>query len=151
MVIRSNDDFIKIPWFVTSLYFIDNFNPSLTSLDLDQFKLLRDLEIGKNCFRDPLISSFSIHDLHRLDRVQVGDNSFSQLCGAAAVASGVVEIRNCAKLTEIRIQKCAFVAAGALVLEALPALKLLEIGTQENSYSFYRAAELRVARMGMGI
>ena len=67
------------------------------------------------------------------------------------MASGVVEIRNCTKLAEIRIQKCAFVTTGAMVLEALPALKLLEIGTQENSFSFYRATELRIASMWMHI
>ena len=148
MMITSNTDFIKIPWFVTSLYISDGRNPP-ASFNFNLFKLLRDLEIGKDCFRSPLRTSLSIHDLHRLERLQVGDNSFSQSCGATTTVNGEVEIRNCSKLAEIRIQKCAFVSAGALVLEGLPALKLLEVGTHENSFSFYRAVELRVAGMGM--
>ena len=126
-------------------------NGSLVLNDCDRLKTLRigtgsfmnytgfrigstslvDLSIGSNCFRE--CDSVQLNELKRLERVSVGENSFSDKEGSFIA-------KNCPSLKELKISDYAFPYFNHFEIQNATLLDTLEIG----SYCFAHWAHVEV-------
>ena len=98
---------------------------------------LVDLSIGSNCFRE--CDSMKLLELKRLERVSVGENSFSDKEGSFIA-------KNCPSLKELKISDYAFLRFKRLEFYAVPVLEVVEIGNwcfgNVNRVELHRMAHL---------
>ena len=98
---------------------------------------LVDLSIGSNCFRE--CDSMKLLELKRLERVSVGENSFSDKEGSFIA-------KNCPSLKELKISDYAFLHFKRLEFYAVPMLEVVEIGNwcfgSVNRVELHRMAHL---------
>ena len=92
---------------------------------------LVDLSIGSNCFRE--CDSVQLNELKRLERVSIGENSFSDKEGSFIA-------KNCPSLKELKISDYAFLHFMRFEIQNAPLLDTLEIG----SYCFAKWAHVEV-------
>lgn len=92
---------------------------------------LVDLSIGSNCFRE--CDSMQLNELKRLERVSVGENSFSDKEGSFIA-------KNCPSLKELKISDYAFLHFMRFEIQNATLLDTLDIG----SYCFARWAHVEV-------
>ena len=98
---------------------------------------LVNLSIGSNCFRE--CDSVQLNELKRLERVSVGENSFSGKEGSFIA-------KNCPSLKELKISDYAFLHFKRLEFYAVPMLEVVEIGNwcfgSVNRVELHRMAHL---------
>lgn len=92
---------------------------------------LVDLSIGSNCFRE--CDSMYLNELNRLERVSIGENSFSGKEGSFIA-------KNCPSLKELKISDYAFLRFKHFEIQNAPLLDTLDIG----SYCFAKWAHVEV-------
>lgn len=92
---------------------------------------LVDLSIGSNCFRE--CDSMKLNELKRLERVSVGENSFSDKEGSFIA-------KNCPSLKELKISDYAFLHFNHFEIQNATLLDTLDIG----SYCFAKWAHVEV-------
>lgn len=92
---------------------------------------LVDLSIGSNCFRE--CDSVQLNELKRLERVSIGENSFSDKEGSFIA-------KNCPSLKELKISDYAFLRFKHFEIQNAPLLDTLDIG----SYCFAKWAHVEV-------
>lgn len=92
---------------------------------------LVDLSIGSNCFRE--CGSVQLNELKRLERVSIGENSFSDKEGSFIA-------KNCPSLKELKISDYAFLHFKHFEIQNAPLLDTLDIG----SYCFAKWAHVEV-------
>ena len=119
---------------VTDLTISSNCCNDLNALDLNRFEWLRSIEIGDDCFGS--VQTFTIDGLNRLNTINIGKNSFTQLKSTskwnydiAKNDSKSFHILNCESLESIQIGEYSFSDfAGDFELKNLPQLQSIEIG-----------------------
>ena len=126
---------------VSDLTISPNCGNDLVSLDLNQYRLLRSVEIGNDCFGQ--VKKFQIDGLYLLRTLKISKNSFTQKKnGYGNDKSKSFLILNCQSLESIRIGEYSFSDfAGGFELNSLTSLSGIHIGThQSNSYNFYNCS-----------
>ena len=115
---------------------------NLNELNLNRFVNLKSIEIGNDCFGS--VQTFKIEGLNRLQRLKIGDNSFTQFKYKDFVndfygpytkcrnVSKSFHILNCKSLKVIEIGQCSFADFGGEFelrnLDNLESIKIGEIG-----------------------
>lgn len=116
----------------------------MNKLYLNEMNELESLEIGDDCFSK--VNVFRIDGLHRLRRIKIGKNSFTQSVirnrfnsEDSEDTSQSFSITNCTALSQIIIGEYSFSTfAGDFTLASLPSLKTIQIGVVgEKSHNFY--------------
>ena len=128
---------------VSDLTISSNCCNDLNALDLNRFECLRSIEIGDDCFGS--VQTFKIDGLNRLNTINIGMNSFTQLKESnwdwrkANNQSKSFHILNCGSLESIQIGQRSFSDfGGEFELKNLPQLQSIQIGTiGRYSYNFY--------------
>ena len=117
---------------------------SYIEFDFSRFTNLETLEIGDDCFSK--VNVFRIDGLHKLRRIKIGKNSFTQSVMKNRFNSEDSEdtsqsfsITNCRALSQIIIGEYSFSTfAGDFTLASLPSLKTIQIGVVgKKSHNFY--------------
>ena len=118
---------------VTNLIISSNSCNELKSLNLNEYRYLKSIEIGDDCFSN--VELFNIDGLNELNELKIGDNSFThQRDGNNQSRS--FHLLNCAKLESIDIGRYSFSDyAGEFKLNNLPSLTSIKIGSIETDYS----------------
>ena len=119
---------------VTNLIISSNSCNELKSLNLNEYRYLKSIEIGNDCFSN--VDLFKIDGLNELKSLKIGINSFTKKknsCGDDSSRS--FSILNCNELESIEIGRYSFSDyGGGFELRNLPKLSTIKIG-KIGSYS----------------
>ena len=106
-----------------------------TSLDLREFKKLKRIRIGDECFEDT--TELSLVGLNDLETVIIGKNSFAQ-------TSGQFHVRDCPRLIELRIGSGSFSGYTVCEIENTPSLEVIKVGSSFQNSPNFRDAPLQL-------
>ena len=130
---------------VTNLIICSNSCNELKSLNLNEYRYLKSIEIGDDCFEN--VDLFKIDGLNELKSLKIGINSFTKKKDSFGNdESRSFSILNCAKLESIEISEYSFSDYGGLFeLNNLPKLSTIKIGEIGSwSYNFrYSSFEIK--------
>ena len=129
---------------VTNLLISSNSCNELNSLNLNEYRYLKSIEIGDDCFSN--VELFKIDGLNELKSLKIGNNSFTHLKSndkwdrnKANNTNRSFSILNCIELKSIEIGRYSFSDYGGgfelLNLPKLSSIKIGEIGY--DSWNFY--------------
>ena len=124
---------------VTNLIICSNSCNELKSLNLNEYRYLKSIEIGNDCFEN--VELFNIDGLNELKSLKIGINSFTHLKSndewdydKAINRNRSFSILNCDKLESIEIGRFSFSDyGGGFELKNLPKLSNIKI----DSFNFY--------------
>ena len=145
ITIHNSNELNSMNMNVTNLIISSNSCNELRGLYLDNYYLLKSIEIGNCCFRN--VGTFEIDGLNHLKSIKIGENSFSMVTMTMHEdnyfgddSSRSFSILNCKKLESIEIGGCSFCDyAGRFELKNLPklaALKIGDIGSESNNFYY---------------
>ena len=129
---------------VTNLIISSNSCNELKSLNLNEYRYLKSIEIGNDCFEN--VELFNIDGLNELKSLKIGINSFTHLKSTdkwdndkANNRNRSFSILNCIELESIEIGRYSFSDyGGGFELKNLPKLSTIKIGEiGSESYNFY--------------
>ena len=128
---------------VTNLIISSNSCNELTSLNLNEYRYLKSIEIGDDCFEN--VELFNIDGLNELKSLKIGINSFTHVKsghwddGIANNTNRSFSISNCIELESIEIGRYSFSDyGGGFELNNLPKLESIKIGEiGSDSFNFY--------------
>ena len=130
---------------VTNLIISSNSCNELKSLNLNEYRYLKSIEIGNDCFEN--VELFNIDGLNELKSLKIGMNSFTHLKSGDKWDIKKVNNRNrsfhilnCIELESIEIGSCSFSDyGGGFELKNLPKLSTIKIGEigSDSSNFFY--------------
>ena len=99
---------------------------SFTILNLTRFVNLRVFEVGDYSFS--YVEVVQLVGLSKLERVVIGEYSFSNLYESGNADDCQFHLKNCERLRELRIGSRSFVAYSVFDVENVPSLEVIEIG-----------------------
>ena len=129
---------------VANLIISSNSCNELNSLNLNEYRYLKSIEIGDDCFEN--VDVFKIDGLKRLKSLKIGINSFTHLKSddkwdydKTNNPNRSFSILNCIELESIEIGIYSFSDyGGGFELKNLPKLSTIKIGEiGRDSYNFY--------------
>ena len=129
---------------VTNLIISSNSCNELNSLDLNEYRYLKSIEIGDDCFEN--VELFKIDGLNELKSLKIGINSFTHFKSVmwnvfiTNNPNRSFRILNCVELESIEIGSCSFSDyGGGFELFNLPKLTTIKIGKvgRDSSNFFY--------------
>ena len=141
VTIHDSIEWNELHILVTDLVVFSNSCNDLTSLDLNEYRYLKSIEIGNDCFEN--VDIFNIDGLNELKSLKIGNNSFTHLKSndywdnkKANNPSRLFAILNCIALESIEIGRYSFVDyGGGFELKNLPKLSYIKLG-EIGSYSY---------------
>ena len=111
-------------------------------IDLSKYFNLKNVSIGNGCF--PYQDVLNLTGLHSLERVMIGENSFTKdFYGNDA--NRKLYVKNCDALKELKIGRYSFSDYSLIEIENVNSLELIEMGDMDSlSYNFaYASLELK--------
>ncbi len=115
----------------------DKCNEVNDRIDLSKYFNLKNVSIGNYCFKYQEVLNMT--DLHTLERVSIGSNSFRKSSGRNS--SRALYVKNCEELRELRIGCYSFSDYSVIEIENVDKLEVIEIGKlNEESHNFYYAS-----------
>ena len=145
LTIQNSIELNSMKMNVTNLIISSNSCNELKSLNLNEYRYLKSIEIGDNCFEN--VELFNIDGLYYLKSLKIGSRSFSTIKSAEDwdynnvrnSCSQSFSILNCDELESIEIGRFSFVTFGdKFELRNLPKLSTIKIGEIRNrSCNFY--------------
>ena len=135
--IQKGSELNNLSTSVTNLLIASNCCNELTSLDLSEYKRLKSIEIGNECFEN--VDTFRIDGLNNLKSLKIGMNSFTKNKNRyGGSSSRSFHILSCIQLESIEIGRYSFSDyAGDFELVNLPKLYSIRIGEiSSDSYNF---------------
>ena len=116
---------------------------SFTVLNLTRFVNLRVFEVGDYSFSYVEVVQFV--DLSKLERVVIGEYSFSNLYDPGNADDCQFHLKNCERLRELRIGSRSFVAYSVFDVENVPSLEVIEIGNVlKDNRNFWTASRFEL-------
>ena len=117
-------------------------------LDLSFIPSLRELKVGDMCFK--CVKRVKLIGLKRLERVVIGNNSFSLNCYGND-PNRHFYLKNCERLKELKMGHHSFGDYSVCEIEDVSSLEVIEMGElNEYSYNFsYASLELKSDSQGM--
>ena len=127
---------------VANLIISSNSCNDLTSLNLNEYRYLKSIKIGDDCFEN--VDLFKIDGLNELKSLKIGKNSFTHIKSGkwdsdkANNSSRSFSILNCIELESIEIGLHSFYDyGGGYGLKNLPSLSTIKIGSNNFYYSSF--------------
>ena len=116
---------------------------SFTVLNLTRFVNLKVFEVGDYSFS--YVNEVHMIGLPKLERVVIGENSFSQYKGFFyEYPSGGFYLKDCEKLRELRIGSQSFMDYSVCEIESVDSLEVIEMGRLNDRSSFFHYASLEL-------
>ena len=138
LTINNSKELNSMSMNVTNLIISSNSCNELKSLNLNEYRYLKSIEIGDDCFEN--VDLFKIDGLNELKSLKIGINSFTKKKNSFGHdSSRSFSILNCIELKSIEIGRFSFCDyAGRFELRNLPKLSTIKIGEiGVNSYNFF--------------
>ena len=143
ITIHNSDELNSMNMNVTNLIISSNSCNDLKSLNLNEYRYLKSIEIGDDCFEN--IGVFNINGLNELKSLKIGINSFTHFKsndkwdGNRVVNTNrSFSILNCIELESIEIGEYSFSDySGGFELNNLPKLSTIIMDTYNFCYSSF--------------
>ena len=130
---------------VRNLIICSNSCNELKSLNLNEYRYLKSIEIGNECFSN--VDLFKIDGLNELNELKIGINSFTKKKnGWGNNPFRSFSISNCGELESIEIGHHSFSDyGGGFELKNLPKLSTIKIGEigRDSSNFYYSSFEIK--------
>ena len=125
-------------------------NEEWKSMDLSRFLLLRELDVGDDCFEN--VNEVKLIGLHALEKVVVGKNSFTKHKNDHGDNSTRrFYLKDCEQVKEVKMGRFSFSDFSVCEIANVPSLEVIEMGEAEKmSYNFYNAS-LELKSVGDGV
>ena len=136
VTIHNSIEFEEMNLNVANLIISSNSCNELTSLNLNEYRYLKSIEIGNDCFMN--VGTFNIDGLNELKSLKIGNNSFTHLKSSFVGndKSQSFSISNCDELESIEIGSYSFrYYSGGFEVRNLPKISTIKIG-EVGSRSF---------------
>ena len=110
-------------------------------IDLSKYFNVKNVSIGNDCFFNQDV--LNLTGLHSLERVMIGENSFTKNNGNDA--NRKLYVKNCDELKELKIGRYSFSDYSLIEIENVNSLELIEMGDMniESNNFFYASLELK--------
>ena len=119
---------------------------SFTVLNLTRFVNLRVFEVGDYSFS--YVEVVQLVGLSKLERVVIGEYSFSNLYDPGNDDDCQFHLKNCERLRELRIGSQSFVEYNVFDVENVPSLEVIEIGNVlKDNRNFWAASRFELKSM----
>ena len=119
---------------------------SFTVLNMTRFVNLRVFEVGDYSFRQ--VEEVHLNGLSKLERVVIGEYSFSNLYESGNDDDCQFHLKNCERLRELRIGSQSFVEYNVFDVENVPSLEVIEIGNvNKDSQDFFFTPQFELKSM----
>ena len=106
-------------------------------IDLSKYFNVKNVSIGNYCFKYQEVLNMT--DLHTLERVSIGSNSFRK--SSDRNSSRALYVKNCEELKELRMGPYSFSDYSVIEIENVDKLEVIEFGElNEESHNFYYAS-----------
>ena len=142
ITIDNSTNWTEIPINVTCIIVVSNCCNDLKSLNLNEYRYLKSIEIGNGCFENGEL--FKIDGLNEMKSLKIGNNSFTHLKNntwnddLANNPNRSFSILNCIALESIEIGRYSFSDyGGGFELDSLPKLSTIKIDTFNFFYSSF--------------
>ena len=123
---------------------------SFTVLNMTRFVNLRVFEVGDYSFS--YVEEVQLVDLSKLERVVIGEYSFSNLYESGNADDCQFHLKNCERLRELRIGSQSFVEYNVFDVENVPSLEVIEIGNvNKDSQDFFFTPQFELKSVFSGI
>ena len=123
---------------------------SFTILNMTRFVNLRVFEVGDYSFS--YVEEVQLVDLSKLERVVIGEYSFSNLYESGNDDDCQFHLKNCERLRELRIGSQSFVEYNVFDVENVPSLEVIEIGNvNKDSQDFFFTPQFELKSVFSGI
>ena len=111
-------------------------------LDLSFIPSLRELKVGDSCFE--CVKRVKLIGLKRLERVVIGNNSFSLNCYGND-PNRHFYLKNCERVRELKVGRYSFADYSVCEIESVPSLEVIEMGdlNGDGCNFFYASLELK--------
>ena len=127
---------------IVELMIVDNNacnDKCFTALDLSSFSNLKVFEVSDYSFS--FVGEVKLIGLSKLERVVIGENSFTEYIIRADDPNSHFYLKNCERLRELKIGLLSFSDYSVCEIENVPSLEVIEMGElNQTSHSFYRAS-----------
>ena len=122
---------------VTNLIISSNSCNELNSLNLNEYRYLKSIEMGDDCFEN--VDEFKIDGLNHLKSLKMGMNSFTKEKNSYGNdESRSFHLLNCDKLESIEVGKYSFSDyGGGFELNNLPSLISIKMSSRNFYYSLF--------------
>ena len=119
---------------------------SFTILNMTRFVNLRVFEVGDYSFS--YVEEVQLIGLPKLERVVIGEYSFSNLYESGNDDDCQFHLKNCERLRELRIGSQSFVEYNVFDVENVPSLEVIEIGNvNKDSQDFFFTPQFELKSM----
>ena len=119
---------------------------SFTILNMTRFVNLRVFEVGDYSFS--YVEVVQLVGLSKLERVVIGEYSFSNLYESGNDDDCQFHLKNCERLRELRIGSQSFVEYNVFDVENVPSLEVIEIGNvNKDSQDFFFTPQFELKSM----
>jgi len=116
---------------------------SFTILNMTRFVNLRVFEVGDYSFS--YVEVVQLVGLSKLERVVIGEYSFSNLYDPGNADDCQFHLKNCERLRELRIGSQSFLVYAVFDVENVPSLEVIEIGNViKNNRNFWAASRFEL-------
>ena len=116
---------------------------SFTVLNMTRFANLKVFEVGDYSFS--YVEEVQLVGLSKLERVVIGEYSFSNLYGSGNADNCQFHLKNCERLRELRIGGQSFVEYNVFDVENVPSLEVIEIGNVlKDNRNFWAASRFEL-------
>ena len=123
---------------------------SFTILNMTRFVNLRVFEVGDYSFS--YVEVVQLVGLSKLERVVIGEYSFSNLYDPGNADDCQFHLKNCERLRELRIGSQSFVEYNVFDVENVPSLEVIEIGNvNKDSQDFFFTPQFELKSVFSGI
>ena len=118
--------------------------PEWTALDLSLMPKLLLLQVGNECFEN--VNKVKLVGLSKLERVVIGQKCFTKEKGGwGNDPNRHFYLKDCERLTELRIGRYSFSDYSVCEIENVPSLEVIEMGelNGDGSNFYYASLELK--------
>ena len=98
----------------------------LKTLDFSNWRALKVIEIGSHSFQ--FVATVKIVGLNELERVVIGKNCFTYEQANGPKPNCRFTLKDCEKLTELKVARICFYGYGVCEIENNPSLEVIEMG-----------------------
>ena len=108
-------------------------------LDLSSFSNLKVFEVGDYSFA--FVNEVKLIGLNHLEKVVIGENSFTKKNGSGNDSSRHFYLKNCERVRELKMGRFSFSDYSVCEIENVPSLEVIEMGElNRESCNFYHAS-----------
>ena len=109
------------------------------AFDLSLMPHLKEFIVGGNCFSN--VYDVKLMGLNQLERVAIGENSFTEKSKSNNCISGHFYLKDCERVKELKIGRESFQEYSVCEIDGVPSLEVIEMGAPDEGSAVFFATK----------